>query len=58
VSRLASFAPGALAGVVLDERGIPVPGVIVSALGATTTLAVTDKDGRFEFGTLLPGPLT
>lgn len=56
VSRLGSFAPGALAGVVLDERGVPVPGVIVSALGATTTLAVTDKDGRFEFGTLAPGP--
>lgn len=56
VSRLASFAPGALAGVVLDERGAPVPGVVVSVLGATTTVAVTDKSGKFDFGTLAPGP--
>jgi hypothetical protein len=54
--RVASFAPGAILGVVYDERGAPVPGVVISALGSTTTVAVTDKSGRFEFGTLSPGP--
>lgn len=55
-SRIASFAAGGLTGVVQDERGLPVPNVVVSALGATTLVAVTDKDGRYEFGTLSPGP--
>lgn len=57
VVRLASSAaPGAISGVVLDEQGLPVQNVVVSALGAVTTLAVTDSAGRFEFGTLTPGP--
>jgi hypothetical protein len=56
IARLGTFAPGSIAGVVVDERGAPVEGVVVSALGATTTVAVTDKTGRYEFGTLTPGP--
>jgi hypothetical protein len=57
VARLASSAaPGSLFGVVRDERGLPVQNVVVSALGAVTTVAVTDASGRFEFGTLTPGP--
>src|SRR5262249_20191145 len=48
--------PGSLFGRVQDEKGSPVAGVIVSALGTTTTFAVSDRDGRFEFGTLSPGP--
>jgi len=57
VMRLSSSAaPGSLIGVVLDERGLPVPSVVVSALGAVTTVAVTDASGRFQFGTLTPGP--
>jgi hypothetical protein len=56
VARLASFAAGSILGVVEDESGAPVDGVVVSALGATTLVTVTDKDGRFEFGTLAPGP--
>ena len=51
-----SAAPGSLSGVVLDERGLPVSSVVVSALGAVTTVAVTDGSGRFQFGTLTPGP--
>lgn len=39
----------ALSGVVTDERGGPVIGATVSALGATMALAVTDQRGRFEF---------
>jgi hypothetical protein len=56
VARVASAAPGSLFGRVQDEKGSPVAGVIVSALGTTTTFAVSDRDGRFEFGTLAPGP--
>lgn len=51
-----SSAPGSLSGVVRDERGIAVANVVVSALGAVTTVAVTDASGKFEFGTLTPGP--
>src|SRR5690349_17150357 len=57
VVRLASSsAPGSLSGVVRDERGVAVANVVVSALGAVTTVAVTDAAGKFEFGTLTPGP--
>src|SRR3954466_184680 len=56
VARVASAAPGSLFGRVQDEKGSPVGGVVVSALGTTTTFAVSDRDGRFEFGTLAPGP--
>jgi len=52
----ASSAPGALSGVVRDERGTPMQNVVVSVLGAVTTVAVTDASGRFEFGNLTPGP--
>ena len=51
-----SAAPGSISGVVRDERGLPVANVVVSALGAITTIAVTGPTGRFEFGTLTPGP--
>jgi hypothetical protein len=57
VARLASSAaPGSISGFVRDERGFPVHNVVVSALGAVTTVTVTDSAGRFEFGTLTPGP--
>lgn len=56
VRPVSSAAPGSISGIVRDERGLPVENVVVSALGAVTTLAVTDASGRFEFGTLTPGP--
>jgi len=56
VRHLASLAPGAIHGVVQDEKGIPVAGAMVSALGASTAYAVTDGSGRFELRTLSPGP--
>src|SRR3954471_22730625 len=56
VVRGSSAAPGSISGVVRDERGLPVANVVVSALGAVTTVAVTGPTGRFEFGTLTPGP--
>jgi hypothetical protein len=56
VTHVASVAPGAILGTVLDERGAPVVGATISALGATTALAISDRAGRFEMRTLSPGP--
>src|SRR5205823_6012431 len=56
VTSVASLASGSIGGVVRDERGAPIPGAMVSALGAKTAVAVTDRAGRFELRTLSPGP--
>ena len=56
VMHLASVAPGAIHGNVVDEHGAPVAGAVVSALGATSAVAVCDRSGRFELRTLPPGP--
>jgi hypothetical protein len=56
IAHIASFAPGSIQGIVQDEQGAPVAGAMVSALGATTAFAVTDRTGRFELRTLSPGP--
>ena len=56
VTRVASLASGSIGGVVQDERGTPISGALVSALGARTAIAVTDQGGRFELRTLSPGP--
>ena len=42
-THVASLAPGSIQGIVQDERGAPVAGAMVSALGATTAFAVTDR---------------
>jgi len=56
ITQLASIAPGSILGVVQDERGAPIPGATVSALGASTAFVVTDRAGRFEMRSLSPGP--
>jgi Carboxypeptidase regulatory-like domain/TonB dependent receptor len=56
VMKVAALASGSIGGVVQDERGAPIPGAMVSALGAKTAIAVTDRGGRFELRTLSPGP--
>lgn len=56
VSRLVMLAPGSIQGTVQDEKGAPVSGAMVSALGASTAFAVSDRGGRFELRTLSPGP--
>jgi hypothetical protein len=48
-------AHGELQGIVTDDRGDPLAGAVVSALGSTTAFAVTDRAGRFAFRTLPPG---
>jgi hypothetical protein len=56
ITHMASIAAGSIQGTVLDEHGVPVVGAMVSALGATTAFAVSDRSGRFELRTLSPGP--
>jgi hypothetical protein len=51
-----SLTPGAIQGVVQDEIGAPVVGAVVSALGASSAFAISDRSGRFEFRSLPPGP--
>jgi hypothetical protein len=50
-----SQTAGAIAGTVKDDHGQAIANAVVSAVGATTAIAVTDKSGRFEFGPLAPG---
>jgi hypothetical protein len=56
VLRVAAVATGSISGIVQDEQGVVVAGAVVSALGPTTAVAVTDRGGRFELRTLSPGP--
>jgi hypothetical protein len=56
VAHIASFPPGSIQGLVQDEKSDPVAGAIVTAVGANTTVTVTDKNGRFELRPLPPGP--
>jgi protocatechuate 3,4-dioxygenase beta subunit len=56
VTHVASIAAGSIHGTVQDERGAPVVGATVSAFGASTAFAVSDRTGRFEMRTLSPGP--
>lgn len=54
-TRSASVAPGAIDGMVSDDKGVPVVGAMVSALGPTSAFAVTGRGGRYEIATLEPG---
>jgi hypothetical protein len=51
-----TIASGSIVGVVQDDHGKPLSGVVVSALGASATVSITGADGRFEFSALPPGP--
>jgi len=54
--RVAALASGTIRGQVQDEAGLPVAGVLVSALGSATAVDVTDRTGRYELRSLPPGP--
>jgi Carboxypeptidase regulatory-like domain/TonB dependent receptor len=54
-TRLASMAQGSIDGIVNDDKGSPVAGAMVSAIGPTNAFAVTDRNGRFELRLLTPG---
>ena len=55
VTRIARLSAGTITGIVRDERGGPIAGARVTAIGATMALAFTDKAGRFETQTLPAG---
>ncbi len=55
-SEPASPIQGELHGIVRDDRGKPIPGAVVSALGSTSVFAVSDSEGRFAFRPLPAGP--
>ena len=55
-SDAAATSSAELRGIVKDERGSPLAGAVVSALGATSAFAVSDSKGRFVFRALSPGP--
>ncbi len=55
-NQVVSAAHGELHGVVEDDKGRALAGVVVSALGSSTVFAVSDKDGRFAFRALPAGP--
>ena len=47
ITRVARLSVGTIAGVVIDERGGPVAGARVTAIGTTMVLTFTDKNGQF-----------
>lgn len=55
VAHVARLSAGTISGVVSDEKGGPVAGARVTAIGVTMALAVTDRSGRFRTETLPSG---
>src|SRR5262245_45245505 len=56
LARMPAGVSGELQGVVTDDRGHPLVGAVVSALGSSTAFAVPDGAGRFTFRSPTPGP--
>jgi outer membrane receptor protein involved in Fe transport len=56
VTRIASTDTGLIEGKVTDERGKPLDGAVISALGGTTAFAVSDSAGQYTLKQLPPGP--
>src|SRR5688572_5200004 len=56
VSRQVPPVAAELSGMVSDQDGAPLAGAVVSAIGAQSAFAVSDRDGRFAFKALPPGP--
>ena len=55
VRQQASLLLGSIQGVVVDDRGGPLAGAMVSALGVTSGMATTDTRGRFVIQPLPSG---
>jgi hypothetical protein len=56
--RTVSNMGGAIHGTVSDDRGGPLPGAMVSIIGATMAMTVTDVAGRFSLQRLPEGDYT
>jgi hypothetical protein len=55
---VSAVVAGSITGIVSDERGGPLPGAMVSVLGATMAMTVTDAQGRFSLTRLPIGEYT
>ena len=55
---VSAIVAGAINGIVSDDRGGPLPGAMVSVLGATMAMTVTDVNGRFTLQRLPAGDYT
>lgn len=56
--RVGTIVGGAINGIVSDDRGGPLAGAMVSALGAAMAMTVTDANGRFTLQRLPAGDYT
>lgn len=56
ITELAAITTGQIVGLVHDEGGTPIEGVVVSALGSSNAFAVSDELGQFSLRQLPPGP--
>jgi TonB dependent receptor-like, beta-barrel/Carboxypeptidase regulatory-like domain len=56
VTQIAAATTGVIAGQVLDDRGRPLADAVVSAVGGSTSFAVSDRAGQFTLRALMPGP--
>src|SRR5687768_15702575 len=56
VPTVSSVPQGEIRGIVEDDKGQPLAGVVVSAVGATALFATTDAHGKFAFRNLSLGP--
>jgi hypothetical protein len=56
VTQLASVTSGSISGVVVDDHGQPLSGVVVSAHCTSSGFAVSDRIGQFMLRELTPGP--
>jgi hypothetical protein len=55
---VAAIPGGAIDGIVSDERGHPLPGAMVTVLGATMAMTLADAHGRFSLDKLPAGEYT
>ncbi len=55
---VAAILGGAIDGIVSDEGGGPLPGAMVTVLGATMAMTATDAHGRFSLDKLPAGEYT
>ncbi len=56
IRQVAATSRGDVRGSVFDDHRQPLAGVVVSAVGATTVFAVTERDGSFVVRNLPAGP--
>ena len=49
---ICAFAQQSISGVVVDQNKEPLIGVSVSVKGSTTTVTITDMDGKFSFSSV------